>query len=76
MMTVLIKHQATGREVLFEAERVEFHDGNRGTKEGAGLLLNFVDGSATHFALSTTPEDSRDVFVMNSAGKTVARYML
>lgn len=79
MFTVLVRH-ANGREVLFEAERVEYQ--NNG-EPGDGLLITLNDmgikGPATtrQFAHSEVGDtDSRDVFVMNEAGQTVARYIL
>lgn len=78
MLTVLCIHRATGRQVLREADRVEFQ-GDPGKKErpGAGLLVCRDDlGTSEQFPLSEREEDNRDVFVMNAFGQTVARYTL
>lgn len=75
MLTVLIKHKNTGREVLYEAWNVEYVSR---PEEGddAGLLINFEPGVSTHIGVSQDESERRDAFVMNEAGKTVARYAL
>lgn len=75
MLTVLVKHKDTGREVLFPADSVEMQESG----PGAGLLIrgkqsDGIDGR--HLAASATSGDARDVFVMNDSGATVARYTL
>ena len=74
MMTVLIRNKATRREFLTECEAVEFEDYGKG--EHPGLLLVRPEAESQHYALSETEADYRDVFVMNAAGQTVARYSL
>lgn len=75
MLTVLIKHKETGREVLYEAWNVEFVTADTDV-ESRGLLINFEPGVSTHIGCSDDPLDRRDAFVMNENGKTVARYAL
>ena len=72
MFTVLISYQSKLREFLITAKSVEY------AKNGdhAGLLLGLPDGTSVHYGLAGDLEDARDVFVMNAAGKTVARYSL
>ena len=66
MLTVLIKE--TNVETLVEATSVEW---NEGTK-----VLSILNGNhGSHFSGGDAAE-SRDVFVMNSDGNTVARYSL
>ena len=72
MLTVLIRHKSDGREVLFEAKSVEYLR----TGSDAGLLVRLQDDHSTHLCHSDAEADQRDVFVMNSNGKTVARYDL
>ena len=76
MMTVLIKHRDTGRDVLLSAKSVEFEHSVFPDRPGTGLLVNFDGETSQHFALSEKVDDARDVFVMNAAGQTVARYTL
>ncbi len=72
MLTVLIRYKSDGREVLIEAKNVEYLRAG----DGAGLCINLQDDSGTHFGLSDSEADQREVFVMNSNGKTIARYDL
>lgn len=76
MLTVLIRYNKTRRECLFTAKSVEYQPDN-GSHADSGLLINYDDVHSTHLGF-TEPgdEDWRDVFVMNKAGQTVARYML
>jgi hypothetical protein len=77
MLSVLIKHRSTGRDVLFgDVVSVEFEAIVPGTRPGAGLLVNFSGDRSSHWALSDMSDDQRDVFVMNEAGQTIARYVL
>ena len=72
MLTVMVRQLADGREILFEAKTVEYlRSGN-----DAGLRINLQDDTSTHLSHSTNENDRRDAFVMNSNGKTVARYDL
>lgn len=74
MLTVLVIHKSSGRKVLLEADRVEFQDEDG---PGQGLLVCRDDNnSAHHYSPSKDSEDARDVYVMNDAGQTVARYTL
>ena len=66
MLTVLIK-EATG-ETLVEATSVEWYEGTK--------LLSLLNGNhGSHFSGGDEAK-TRDVFVMNSDGNTVARYLL
>ncbi len=69
MLTVLIRHKKSGREILYPADEVEF-------EKGYGLRFHSPGQSGAHFPESNTEDDYRDVFVMNAAGQTVARYRL
>ena len=72
MLTVVISHLDIDRKVLFEAQRVEYqHEG-----VGAGLLIIHPAGDSTHLKHGKTEADNRNVFVMNSSGKTVGKYIL
>ena len=74
MMTVMIRHKVTRREFLIACEAVEFEDSGKG--DHPGLLLIVPGADSRHYALSEMEADYRDVFVMNAAGQTVARYTL
>lgn len=78
MLSVLIKHKAIGRDVLYEAECVEMQEALPGADNDLepGLLIVRSDDLSAHLGMSQTSESSRDVFVMNSAGQTIARYTL
>ncbi len=74
MLTILIRYRQSKREVLFNASSVEYSPSD-------GLLLQSTDTERTDngIKLDFTAVDStdfRDVFVMNTAGSTVARYCL
>ena len=80
MFSVLIRYKKSRREVLIPARTVEFiPEGEKmpNAPFEAGLLINHTENGGHH--LGFTPEgdeDWRDVFVMNAAGQTVARYTL
>lgn len=77
MLTVLVKYQKSGREVLIPAKTVEFCP--KGSSTAEGLLINYDDREDGGRHLGFTPDgdnDWRDVFVMNDKGATVARYTL
>lgn len=74
MLTVLIRDKKTRREFLIECEVVEFEDTGKG--DHPGLLLVLPGAESRHYPLSETEAEYRDVFVMNAAGQTVARYIL
>lgn len=80
MFTVKIIYRKTNREVLISAKNVEFvRPGEGVSPESLGLLINHAVPAEGGFHLGMTPEgdeDKRDVFVMNDAGQTVARYEL
>lgn len=69
MLTVLIRNRKTRREILYSADEVEF-------QKGDGLRFHRPDRSGSHFSESNVEDDYRDVFIMNDAGQTVARYLL
>ena len=76
MLTVLIRDQKTRREVLLQARSVGFVPEG---KDDAGLLINHgveAEGGCHLAPTQEGDEDWRDVFVMNAAGQTVARYTL
>lgn len=75
MLSVLIRHKQTQREVLYEAWNVEYVQ-HASEGEPAGLLINFEPGVSTHIGASEVPADRREAFVMNENGKTIARYTL
>lgn len=79
MLTVLAKYHKTKREVLLQANAVEYVP-KGDDRCGAGLLLrgvNGADGANTHLGMTMKgDEDFRDVFVMNADGQTVARYII
>lgn len=74
MFTVLERRHEKGgmRDFLYEARSVEqvFASEN----EEAGLLILLPDDTRTHIGTDPADRGLREVFVMNSAGKTVARY--
>ena len=69
MLTILIRHKNTKREVIYPADEVEF-------EEDDGLRFHTKDGCGMHLKCSDSEQDYRDVFIMNDAGQTVARYLL
>ncbi len=85
MLTVLIRNQKTKREIILPAKNIEYIP--IPTKEETeivdidrpGLLINHgveAEGGC-HLAMTSIGDDNfRDVFVMNSHGQTVARYIL
>lgn len=82
MFSVLIRYRKSRREVLIPACSVEFiPEGEKipNTPFEPGLLINHgVEGkNGCHLGFTLEgDEDWRDVFVMNAAGQTVARYVL
>ncbi len=83
MFSVLIRYRETRREALISAESVEFipltDKDEEPPYDKAGLLVNHGVETKGGFHLGVTPmgdENWRDVFVMNEAGQTVARYTL
>ena len=80
MLTILIRYQKSLREVLIEAESVEFvREQGPHAVDKPGLLVNHGTKAKDGFHLEMTAEgdeDWRDVFVMNASGQTVARYTL
>ena len=82
MFTVMIRYKESRREVLISARSVEFVPvGKEGEQpyDKAGLLINHAVEAEGGFHLDMTAKDDdnlRDVFVMNSNGKTVAKYTL
>ena len=76
MFSVLIRYQKTRREVLLQARSVEFVPLG---ESDTGLLINHgveAEGGCHLAPTQEGDEDWRDVFVMNNAGQTVARYTL
>lgn len=71
MFTVLIK-EASGREELLCDVGNTVLEPKATAECAAGLTVNFRDGCSTHYSRDGT----RDVFVMNEDGRTVARYAL
>ena len=76
MLTVMIRHSETKREVIFSANTVEYVQ--RATpEEPAGLLVLGEGSEYSRYPVRDHDEGPyRDVFVMNEAGQTVARYVL
>ena len=69
MFTVLIRNKCTKDEILYLSDEVKFSEEN-------GLTFTIKDGRGCHFIPSDKEQDYRDIFVMNSSGQTVARYLL
>lgn len=73
-LTVMVR-QRSGREFIIPAIQVEFVPN---TLDEPGLHI-MQPASKVHLPFSTDPDGDRvdrDVFVMNAAGQTVARYSL
>ena len=74
MFTVLVRHESTAVESIYQAESVDFIPGHRDSKSAlAHVILN---GEGLGRTLVSDKRDPRLVFVMNEAGQTVARYKL
>lgn len=76
MLTVLIRYKESRREVITPARSVEFVPSG---SEDSGLLINHgveAEGGCHLSMTASDDKDWRDVFVMNDAGQTVARYIL
>ena len=74
MFTIMIRHLVSGREYLTTCEAVEWEKDKEAPN--SGLLLVRKDGTSVHYGPSDISDDRREVFVMNDAGQTVARYLL
>lgn len=80
MLTVLLKWHDGGNEVILSADSVEFvpkRETANGSKQDPGPGLIVRNGKDDHrIPASERHPELRDVFVMNEAGSTVARYTL
>lgn len=74
MLSVMIRHKRSKREYLEECDAIEWEV--EADAPDRGLLIVRKDGTSSHLPPSDSDEHIRDVFVMNSAGQTVARYVL
>ena len=78
MLTVLTRYKVSRREVLFPVRSVEYAPVGGTDEPGLLLLMEDANGEGTQHLGMTDASDPnwRDVFVMNAAGQTVARYIL
>jgi hypothetical protein len=62
-------------EELFEATKVE-HLPMGAANTDPGVIAHCANGTSTHFAISNASQNKSRMYVMNSAGATVASYTL
>ena len=76
MLTIMIRHSDTKREFITPCKTLEYVQ-KATLEEPAGLLVQLENDDFVRYPVRDHDgEPYRDVFVMNDAGQTVARYVL
>lgn len=76
MFTILVKEKKSGREeLLCDVAHVTL-DPKGDDSTMPGLHIRYSDNAGLHYPISQDVGGFRDIFVMNEAGATVARYAL